>query len=75
MSRKLKRSGDWLSYNLCFKDLGFPIVSTVLIGAFILGSNLTPLKHYLEADQQSQALTGFRSKIFPLAFMGSFGMK
>jgi len=73
--QKIKRLGDWLSYNLRFKDLGFLIVSTMLIRVFTKESNLKPLNPYLEADQQNQTLIGFRSKIFPLASMGSFGMR
>jgi len=43
MQRKIKRLGDWLSYDLCFMGLGFPIVSTVLIGVVIVASNPKPL--------------------------------
>jgi hypothetical protein len=75
MSKKLWRSNDWLSYNPHFKDLGFLIVSTILIGVFVIGSNPKPLKSYFEANQHSRAPIGLRSKIFPLAFMGSFGIK
>ncbi len=62
---KLKRLSDWLSHGLCFKDLGFPIVSTILIGVFAGGPNPKPLNPYLEVDWQSQTLIGFRSKNFP----------
>jgi len=51
MSKKLKRLGDWLSYDLCFKDLGFLIISTILIGIFVARSHLKPLNPYLEADR------------------------
>ncbi len=75
MLKKLKRLSDWLSYDLYFKDLGFPIVSIILIGVFDAWSNPKPLNPYLEADQHSQTSIGFRSKIFALASMGFFGMK
>jgi len=65
MSKKLKRLGDWLSYNLHFKDLGFLIVSTIIIEVFVVESKPKPLKHYPEVDQQNQTLTSFRSKYFP----------
>jgi hypothetical protein len=51
MSNFLKRSGDWLSYDIQFKDLTFRIVSTILIGVLVVDSNLKPLNPYLEADQ------------------------
>jgi hypothetical protein len=50
MLKKLRRSNDWLSYNLCFKDWGFPTDSTILIGILVVGSNLKPLNVYLEMD-------------------------
>ncbi len=53
MSEKLRRLGDWLSYNLRFKDLGFPIVSTMLIGVLNKESNPKPLNPNLKVDQQS----------------------
>lgn len=53
MSKKLRSVGDWLSYNLCFKDLGFPIISTMLIGVLNKESNPKPLNPYLKVDQQS----------------------
>jgi hypothetical protein len=50
MSKKLRRLGDWLSYDLHFKDLGFLIVSIILIGVFAARSNPKPLNPYLETD-------------------------
>jgi hypothetical protein len=57
---KLKRSSDWSSYNLHLKDLGFPKVSTILIGVLATRSNLKPLNLYPKADH--------------FASIGSFGM-
>ncbi len=51
MSKKLKGLGDWSSYNLHFKDLRFPIVSTILIGVLATRSNLKPLNPYPKVDQ------------------------
>jgi hypothetical protein len=48
MSNKRKRSDDWLLYNLCFKGLGFPIVSTILIIIVVMVSNPKPLNFDLE---------------------------
>jgi len=41
----------------------------------VIESNPKPLKFYTKANQQSQAPIGFRSKIFPFVFMGSFEIK
>jgi hypothetical protein len=51
MLKKLRRSSEWLSNDLCFKDLRFLIISTILIGVLATGSNPKPLNPYLEADQ------------------------
>ncbi len=64
-----------MSYDLHFKDLGFSIVLIILIGVLNVGSNPKPLNLYPEVDQHSQTSIGFRSKIFALVSMGSFGMK
>jgi hypothetical protein len=75
MWSKRKRSSDWLSYDLCFKGLGFLIISIVLIGVVTTTSNLKPLNLDLKEDQQSWASTSFKSWIFAHGYMGSFIMK
>jgi uncharacterized alpha/beta hydrolase family protein len=72
MLKKIKRSSDWLSYDLCFKELRFMTISIILIGVLVVGWNLKPLNPSPKANWYNQAPTSFRSKIFPLAFMGSF---
>jgi hypothetical protein len=64
-----------MSYDLCIKDLGFLIVSIILIGVLDARSNLKPLNLYPKMDQQSRTNLGFRSKIFAFISMGFFGMK
>jgi hypothetical protein len=43
MSKKIKRTGDSLSHNLCVKDIGFLIVLIAPSGILVLGSNHRPL--------------------------------
>jgi hypothetical protein len=71
MSKNIKRSSDWLSHDLCFKDLGFLIVLIAPIGVLVSRSNPRPLNPPPKADWHSRTPIGFRSRIISPTSMGS----